>query len=211
MTFSILAFDPEHNIIGGAVASRWTGVGGCVQFFHPKVGLVHMQNQSHPGVAYEILEHMQNTDVTGSIEKALNNDPHRESRQCLAVSFTGDIYAVSGENCHGSVHQRIGVHCAAAGNTLMSENVVDAMIESFEQTADDLSFADRLLTALDAGQEAGGDVRGQEAAALSVYEYAYPAQEFHPIDLRVDFHDTPIKKLKRVYASFNSIERPILQ
>ena len=72
MTFSILAFDRKQELIGSAVASKWTGVGGCTQFFRPGTGLVTIQNCSYAQVAYRILDNMEcGETLPDSLEKAL--------------------------------------------------------------------------------------------------------------------------------------------
>lgn len=209
MTFSILAFDREQELIGSAVASKWTGVGGCTQFFRPGTGLVNMQNCSYAQVAYRILDNMENgADLPSALRKALADDSARDKRQCLLADLHGNFYAFSGRGCNGIFLHKISANCAAAGNTLDNPAVIDAMIDAYESAGSDV-MTERLLEALEAGQAAGGDMRGQEAAAVKVYKTSYPVQRFYPIDLRADSHDAPLEELRRLYTIFGENDRRV--
>lgn len=211
MTFSIIAFDPEAEMIGSAVASKWTGVGACVPFFRPGVGMVNIQNFSYAQVAYRVLDEMEKgEDPAACVEKALGTDTARNARQCILATLQGGLFAYSGAKCSGTFHHLLGKDCVAAGNTLADRAVVTAMVESFASTKG-LMLADRLITALEAGQAKGGDARGQEAAAVKVFKYSYPVQRFYPIDLRVDHHDAPLAELRRLYGIFGENERRVVE
>jgi len=209
MTFSIIAFDRAQDLIGSAVASKWTGVGGCTQFFRPGTGLVNMQNCSYAQVAYRILDHMEDgMDLPESLENALKDDTAREKRQTVLADLRGNFYTSSGAGCNGIFQHKISAHCAAAGNTLANAGVIDAMIDTYENSRSGV-MTERLLEALEAGQAAGGDSRGQEAAAIKVYKTTYPVQRFYPIDLRADSHDAPLEELRRLYAIFGENDRRV--
>lgn len=209
MTFSILAFDREQALIGSAVASKWTGVGGCTQFFRPGTGLVNIQNHSYAQVAYRVLDNIEaGMDLPASLEQALSTDSAREKRQCILADLHGRFHAASGTDCNGIFHHKISDNCAAAGNTLANTDVIDAMIDAYESSASNV-MTERLLEALEAGQAAGGDIRGQEAAAVKVYKTTYPVQRFYPIDLRADSHDAPLEELRRLYAIFGENDRRV--
>ncbi|MBL1148343.1 MAG: DUF1028 domain-containing protein [Proteobacteria bacterium] len=209
MTFSILAFDREQDLIGSAVASKWTGVGGCTQFFRPGTGLVNIQNHSYAQVAYRILDNIETgMALSDSLAQALSGDNAREKRQCLLADLHGHFHAASGAACSGIFRHKVSVNCAAAGNTLAKPDVVDAMIDAYESSASNV-MTERLLDALEAGQAAGGDSRGQEAAAIKVYKTTYPVQRFYPIDLRADSHDAPLEELRRLYTIFGENDRRV--
>ena len=211
MTFSIIAIDTDNQMIGSAVASRWTGVGACVPYFRPGVGLVHIQNHSYARLAHSMLDEMESHDnIVVCLNKALEDDTAKQKRQCVIASLKNyEFHAYSGAECNGITHHIIGNNCAAAGNTLATENVIKAMVDSME-TNNQLSLAERLINALEAGQAEGGDIRGQEAVSLQVYKFSYPVQRFYPIDLRVDHHETPLKEIRHLYDVFNSNERRII-
>lgn len=209
MTFSIIAFDRKQGLIGSAVASKWTGVGGCTQFFRPGTGLVNMQNCSYAQVAYRILDNMEHgLNLPDSLDNALADDNARAKRQCLLADLDGNFYAASGADCNGIFLHKLSENCAAAGNTLTAPAVIDAMIDAYESSGSGV-MTERLLEALEARQTAGGDSRGQEAAAVKVYKTTYPVQRFYPIDLRADSHDAPLEELRRLYAIFGENDRRI--
>lgn len=211
MTFSIIGLDFEAEMIGSAVASKWTGVGACVPFFRPGVGMVNIQNFSCAQIAYRVLDEMEKGEEPAAcVEKALAPDNARDARQCALATLQGGLYAYSGPECSGTFHHLSGKDCVAAGNTLADKAVIAAMVESFESTKGQM-LADRLITALEAGQARGGDARGQEAAAVKVFKFSYPVQRFYPIDLRVDHHDAPLQELRKLYAIFGENERRVVE
>lgn len=206
MTFSIIGFDPEKQMIGSAVASKWTGVGACVPFFEVGVGFVHMQNHAYALAANKILDQMSSsTHLETCVKEGLRHDEVASKRQCILANLEGDMHVHTGVDCHRIHHQRIGTHCAAAGNMLARKEVVDAMITAFEESSDQL-LAERLILALEAGQAEGGDRRGIEAASVRVHKTSYPVQKFFPVDLRVDYHAEPLQALRYLYEVFTRNE-----
>lgn len=213
MTFSILAVDTENNLIGSAVASKWTGVGGCVPYFKPGIGLVNVQNHSDARVAYNILDEIEkdSRSLENCMVKALEADSAHTQRQCILLSLENtNFHVYSGSACTGIHHHKIGKQCAAAGNTLATPKVIDAMVNAFEDSINE-PIAERLIRALEAGQDEGGDVRGQEAAAIKVYKATYPDQRFFPVDLRIDHHEKPLEALRYLYEAFLENERRIIR
>lgn len=199
-------------MIGSAVASKWTAVGACVPFFRPHVGMVNIQNHSYAQIAYRILDEMETgIALKDCVDKALETDVVKDSRQCLAVSLKDkSLYAYSGRGCNGVVFQKVGKSCVAAGNSLACPAVIEAMITAFDNGQED-DLARRLIAALKAGQDQGGDSRGQEAAAVKVFNYSYPLQRYYPIDLRIDHHDNAIFELEALYDIYLQNERRIFQ
>ncbi|MDP7142842.1 MAG: DUF1028 domain-containing protein [Alphaproteobacteria bacterium] len=209
MTFSIVAFDPDLNMIGSAVASKWTAVGGCVSYFRPGVGIVHIQNHAYAQVAFRILDHLEQNplmDLSQSVDVALQMDRAKEKRQIAIATIDQRLYVHTGAECTELYHQKIGKNCAVAGNTLVDKDVIDAMTDAFE-TSTDFPFTERLIRALEAGQDRGGDARGEEAAAVKAYRFSYPIQRSYPLDLRVDNHEKPLEELRRLYTIFGDNER----
>lgn len=210
MTFSMIAYDPEEEIIASAVASKWTGVGGCVQYFRPHVGFVNMQNHSYAQVAYRILDMMgEDISLENSVHWALATDNAKNSRQCILANLKGEFYTYSGDDCSEIFHQKIGKHCAAAGNTLASKDVIEEMVRAYEESSSN-KIVERLIQAMEAGEKAGGDTRGKEAASIKAYKTTYPVQRFYPIDLRVDSDPEPLQKLRHLYKVFGDHERRIV-
>jgi uncharacterized Ntn-hydrolase superfamily protein len=113
----------------------------------------------------------------------------------LIVGADGSTAAHTGRECFGWAGTRLGDGCVAGGNRLAGEGVIAAMAEAFEESAP-VDFDERLVLALQAGQDAGGDRAGRQSAGLVVYwdsEYRYH-------DLRVDDHPDPVLELRRLLA-----------
>ena len=135
-----------------------------------------------------------------TLEALLKEDPKKEMRQVSILDAAGRKAVFTGRETLEWRGHKIGEDCIAAGNALVSGNVVDAMVEAFENSAEWL--ADRLMTALEAAQEAGGDRRGKMSAALLIVEKE-PILETRPfLSLRVDMHMEPIKELRRIFEAY---------
>jgi uncharacterized Ntn-hydrolase superfamily protein len=122
-------------------------------------------------------------------------DPGRESRQLHVIDRDGRTAAHTGRDCVDWCGHLTDEGVSVAGNMLAGSTVIEATLETYKRRMD-LPFADRLLTALDAGQAEGGDKRGKQSAALKVWrDEPYPM-----LDLRVDDHAEPLNELRRLYG-----------
>lgn len=134
--------------------------------------------------------------VDDALEGLLSQDDHSDLRQVHGVDARGNAYAFSGENCDEwfghEVHEAKGV--TAAGNMLTGEETLSAAVEGLDEGTDTV---ERLINALAAGRDAGGDKRGHSSAAVKIK--APRTTAYH--DLRVDHHETPIDELRRVYEA----------
>ncbi len=199
-TFSIVALDPASGELGIAVQSKFLAVGNAVPW--AKAGIGAIATQSYANTAYGpdgLALLAQGFSAQETIEKLTAADPDRDLRQVGIVSARGDAATFTGAKCHDWAGGRTGEHYAAQGNILVSEATINAMAETFEQTAG--ALAERLLAALSAGQAAGGDKRGQQSASLLVVKEKGGYGGFNDIliDLRVDDHPAPIEELHRLY------------
>ena len=200
MTYSIVGYDPEEKEWGIAVQSKFLGVGSVVPFAKAGVGAVATQSYANTSYGPHALQLMEEGKTA---EEALDiitkDDPERPLRQVGLIDAGGNAATFTGEGCYDWAGGLTGKHFAAQGNILVDENTVKAMAETFESTTG--SLAERLLHALDAGQDAGGDSRGMQSAALLVVKEngGYGGFNDRYIDLRVDDHPSPIKELKRIY------------
>lgn len=129
----------------------------------------------------------------------LDKDPGREQNQAGFIDANGNAATFTGKECYNWAGGVTGPHFAAQGNILVDENTVKAMADTFQKREGNL--AERLLSALQAGQNAGGDSRGQQSAALLVVKDrgGYGGFNDRYIDLRVEDHEEPIKELTRIY------------
>lgn len=200
-TFSICAADPEAGEVGVAVQSKYFAVGAVVPWARADVGAVATQAAGVAAYGPAVLELL--ADGLGpdeALERALADDAGRETRQVGVVAADGRASALTGSECLSWAGHRVGPCYAVQGNILAGEAVVAEMERSFVGTAGTL--AERLVAALEAGQTAGGDVRGQQSAATVVERVGAAAQSRDGVDrvcdLRVDDHPEPIAELRRL-------------
>lgn len=200
MTFSIVGYDPKEKEWGIAVQSKFLGVGAVVPFAKAGIGAVATQsyaNTSYGPRALQLMEEGKTAEET--LEIITKDDPEKELRQVGLLDSMGNPATFTGEGCYNWAGGMIGPHFAAQGNILVDEKTVEAMGQTFIST--DGTLAERLLAALNSGQAAGGDSRGQQSAALLVVKEAggYGGFNDRYIDLRVDDHSEPITELIRIY------------
>lgn len=201
MTYSIVAVNDRTGECGSAVASRSTAVGGTVTFSKTGVGVINTQAHAHLEIGTRVLDEMDGGAAPHvALEQVLGNDPEAEKRQFLAIDVKGRRGAWTGRDCAREHFHRFGEGCAAAGNYLVSREVVVKMLEAFEGSRDEL-LEIRLLEALRAGEGAGGDRRGQRAAALIVVPGPDEEVDIN-LDIRVDDHERPVAELERLRRVF---------
>jgi len=198
-TFSIVAFDPKTRNLGVAVQSRYFSVGTAVPWAQAQVGAVATQsfvNISYGPRGLKLLK--KGLTVNEVIEKLTSKDKSRDYRQLGIIDGKGNPAAYTGTKCLKWAGSKTGKNYTAQGNTLANEQVVQNMGKKFETTKSDL--ADRLVAALEGGQEAGGDARGRQSAALLVVGERKSKAGYGDrlIDLRVEDHPDPIAELKRL-------------
>ncbi|HYF95210.1 MAG TPA: DUF1028 domain-containing protein [Symbiobacteriaceae bacterium] len=204
MTFSIVAYDAATEQLGIAVQSKAFAVGSLVPWLLPGVGAVATQanvniDYGPRGLAL-LKEGNSPADVIGLLTK---DDEGRKVRQIGVVDVQGRSATYTGENCLDCAGGLRGEGWACQGNILAGPRVVEAMAEAYTNTA--APFPERLLAALSAGQEAGGDIRGMQSACLRVVGKNPNRSDGILADLRVDDHHTPIEELIRVYHVWQKI------
>ncbi len=202
-TFSIVGYDPDKEELGIAVQSKFLAVGAVVPWAKAKVGAIATQalaNLDYGEEGLKLLE--EGYSAVEVIEKLRAEDENDQSRQVGVVSANGESASFTGDDCYDWAGGLTGENFACQGNILVGEETVQAMADTFTNTEGDL--ADRLVTALEAGQKAGGDKRGRQSAALLVVKEngSYGGYNDRYIDLRVDDHETPIQELKRLLDIF---------
>ena len=194
MTWSIVARDAS-GAFGVAVASRFFAVGALCPHAASGIGALSTQALVNPLYAPAALEAMaRNEDPADIVRMLTRADAGREHRQFHLIDRAGRIAAHTGAACIDWCGHRSGAGYSLAGNMLAGPKVLDDTAAAYE-TNSALPLAVRLIGAMEAGEAAGGDKRGKQAAALIVYTTeAYPA-----LDLRVDDHAEPIVELRRLY------------
>lgn len=195
-TFSILAISPDSKLMGVAVASGSTAVGDRVPHAKPGIGVV--ATQGYTNVAYGIkgLKLLANgLSPREALDRLLMEDPGRELRQVAIMDFKRRRAVFTGANVPHWHGEASGEDYVVIGNLLAGKNVVPSITEEFEGTGGD--FALRMVKALEAGSESGGDRRGERSAALVVV-----GLEEVEVKIKVDRHRAPIEELARKLRAY---------
>lgn len=194
-TFSIAGRCSRTGQLGVAVATADAAAGRLVTWASANVGAVAMQSWPNLYGAIDMLAALRNgATAADALADATAQDPARELRQIGVVDRDGHAAAWTGAECTEWAGHITGDDFAAQGNMLVGERTVSELARVFTARAD-ADLAERLLSALEAGQAAGGDKRGRQCAALLVVE----TEEFPLWDLRVDEHPTPVVELRRIH------------
>jgi uncharacterized Ntn-hydrolase superfamily protein len=204
MTFSIVAWDPdaaEGAEWGVAVASKFLAAGSVVPWARAGAGAVATQalaNVTYGPRGLELLEG--GTPASEVVEVLTSADDGREHRQLAVVDAGGRAVTYTGSECLDWAGGLTGDGFACQGNILTGPEVLDAMVEAFKSVGGDLP--NRLLAALLAGDRAGGDSRGRQAAGIFVVRQGggYLGDSDVAVDLRVDDHEDPVPELQRLSA-----------
>ena len=200
-TFSIVAVDAETGEIGCAVQSRYFAVGNVVPWARAGVGAVATQAAGVAVFGPRILDRLgSGLGPHEAISQVVAADSERETRQLGVVAADGTAAAHTGSECLAWAGHRTGPGYAVQGNILAGEAVVAEMERAYLGTGG--ALAERLVAALEAGQAAGGDARGQQSAAVLVERPGAAAESREGLDricdLRVDDHPEPIVELRRL-------------
>jgi uncharacterized Ntn-hydrolase superfamily protein len=195
MTFSITARCEKTGMLGVAVSTARPAVGSLVPYVKSGLGAIATQALVNPFYGIDGIHLLsEGLSVDEVLERLLAADPDRERRQCSIVGSDGNSTAFTGKETVPWQGHLIGHQFVVAGNMLTGPETIDAMFDTY-QALENESLPERLLAALCSGQEAGGDKRGRQSAALFVVrDEKYPL-----VDIRVDEHVDPVKELIRVY------------
>jgi uncharacterized Ntn-hydrolase superfamily protein len=196
-TFSIVAYDPAVPEWGVAVQSKFLAVGAIVPWARSGAGAVATQARGNVSFGPRGLSLMaQGLSAQETLDRLLATDEKRESRQVGLVDAQGATASFTGAECRSWAGSLCGRHYSVQGNLLFGVATLGAMARTFEEGTGQL--ADRLVASLAAGQQAGGDQRGQQAAALLVVRDtgSYGEDDDRYVDLRVDDAPHPIDQLQ---------------
>jgi len=201
VTFSLVACDLEARQWGVVVASRFLAVGAVVPWAQAEVGAVATQASANVSYGPRGLELLATgASAQEAIDRLTRDDAGKLERQIGVVDGAGRSATFTGPECFDWAGGRAGPGYAAQGNLLAGAAVVEALADTFEGTEGPL--VERMLASLAAGDEAGGDRRGRQSAAVIVREAdgGYGGGTDILIDLRVDDHADPVTELQRLYA-----------
>jgi uncharacterized Ntn-hydrolase superfamily protein len=198
-TYSIVALDRKTNQIGVAVQSHWFAVGALCPWIEPGVGVIATQSMVEVSYGSKGLSLLRDgKPAQQALNELLEVDTGKELRQVAVVDSQGNVAAHTGTRCIAEAGHQIGDSFSAQANMMLNNTVWSAMASAFENTQDNL--ANRLISALQAAQSTGGDIRGKQSASLLVSENIKDDSPWkHTLtDLRVDDHPDPILELKRL-------------
>tara|TARA_B100000029_G_C17596346_1_gene964298 strand:- start:3136 stop:3810 length:675 start_codon:yes stop_codon:yes gene_type:complete len=198
MTFSIVGYCRETKMHGVAITTSSISVGSRCPWVRAGVGAVTSQNVTDPSIGNAVLTALENgLNANEAINQIMQDRPHAEYRQVAAVDNSGRTAYFTGSKILGVNKVAQGENCIAAGNLLSEPDVPIVMINKF-QSENNIHLAERLLSALEAGVEAGGEVGPTHSAALLVSDTcAWPL-----VDLRVDWSEQPVSQLRQCWEVY---------
>lgn len=195
MTWSIIARDAASGAFGVAIATRFFAVGALCPHAESGVGALSTQALINPHYGKQGLAMLREGVPAAEVVRRLTApDEGREQRQLHVIDAAGRIGQHTGSACVDWCGALAGNGFSVAGNMLAGEAVVRETAAAYEKNQK-LSFPERLIAALNAGQAAGGDKRGKQSAALRIHS----TEDYPEIDLRVDDHAEPLAELRRLY------------
>ncbi|NGM70525.1 DUF1028 domain-containing protein [Natronolimnobius sp. AArcel1] len=195
MTYSICATDGENH--GVAIATKAIGVGSTAPFLS-RNGVVATQSMVNTPIGVKSTRLLdQECSIDNAVETLLEKDDDASHRQVHGVDQWGNSVVFSGNDCVDWFGHIDGETYTVAGNMLAGPEVVEKMSEVFERDSE-LSLDERLLAALRAGEEAGGDKRRDTAQSCAIKVYDPDTPSLHH-DIRVDEHDDAIRELHRIH------------
>jgi uncharacterized Ntn-hydrolase superfamily protein len=192
-TFSIAARDPDAGEFGVAVSTALVGVGALCPFVSENAAVATQSfvEVSHGRNAVEMAD--RGVSVPTSLSALLEDDENASYRQVHGIDWEGRTFAFSGDDCVDWYGHDEGENYTVAGNMLANGETIEELGRAFEET--DGELAERLMAALEAAQEAGGDKRGKISAALLVHS---PDPKLYH-NLRVDNSDDPVGELREAF------------
>lgn len=189
-------------MLGIAAATRALAVGARCMYVEAGVGAVVTQAFTDPRLGPRALAELKGGRVAqDAVDRVSGADPHSGFRQLGAIGVDGHVGAQTGESNEPWAGHLTGAGYVVLGNHLPGRQTLDAMAAAFEADAE-LDLGERLMAALESGRDAGGQIGGQQSAALLVYA----AQPFPWVDLRVDAHAEPVAELRRIFGLYEEVK-----
>lgn len=198
MTFSIVARCPHSGQFGVAAATAMPAVGKLLSHAAARVGAVATQAQVNPYLGLDGLDLLsQGLTAQQALQRLHGTDPCMQLRQCALIDARGDTACWTGDACIPWAGSLSGEQFSVQGNRLVGPQVLDAVSAAFchEQQR---PLIERLIEALAAGDECGGDRHGESSAVI----YVVDREEYPLWDIRVDHHLDPVAELRRLHAVF---------
>ncbi|WP_080239387.1 DUF1028 domain-containing protein [Spirosoma rigui] len=208
-TFSIVARDEKTGDLAVAVQSHWFSVGTSVSWGEAGVGVVATQSFTNKSFGIRGLQLLKSGKTARqALDELLRTDEGREVRQVAIADARGNVAVHTGKKCIDFAGHRTGKNFSVQANMMLTNTVPDAMAKAFDANAK-LPLPERVLSALNAAQAAGGDIRGRQSAVLLVVKgkaTGAPWDDNHLIDLRVDDAVQPLAELARLLRTHRAYE-----
>jgi uncharacterized Ntn-hydrolase superfamily protein len=200
-TFSIVARDPVTGEMGVAVQSHWFSVGTVVSWAEAGVGAIATQSFVNKSFGIRGLSLLKNgLTAQQAVDSLLKDDEGREVRQLAIVDNNGNVSVHTGKDCIQYASHVKGEQFSVQANMMLGDQVTNAMAAAFKKNGGK-PLAERMLLALNAAQQVGGDIRGQQSAAIIIVpakSHGKPWDE-RTVDLRVDDSKEAVKEISRLY------------
>lgn len=198
-TYSIIAIDKERGEMGVAVQSHWFSVGSIVAWAEAGVGVVATQSiveVSYGPLGLDLMR--RGLTANQALKALLSVDKNPEVRQVAMLDKNGNVAAHTGSKCIPEAGHIVGEGFSAQANLVKSKDVWIEMAEAFKSNKGPLCW--RLLSALEAAEAAGGDIRGRQSACIVVVRTTSTGSYWSDkiVDLRVEDHEEPLKELRRL-------------
>ncbi len=206
-TYSIVAYDSITGDIGVAVQSHWFSVGTVVTWAEAGVGAIATQSFSNPAFGPQGLALLKTgLDADQALKALIASDEGQAFRQVGVIDASGKAASHTGNKNIPFAGNLVGKHFSVQANLMASADVWPAMAIAFENGAGTL--AERMIQALEAGEKAGGDVRGRQSAAVLVVSGQSTCKPWidRKVDLRVDDHAEPLKEIRRLWEVHQAYE-----
>ena len=207
-TFSIVARDPVTGEMAVGVQSHWFSVGTAVPWGEAGVGVVATQAFVNKSYGLKGLQLMKNGKTAiAALTELLASDDQREVRQVAMIDTNGNVSAHTGKNCIDYASNIIGKDYSVQSNMMLNDKICPAMAKAYE-AGSGKPLAERVLLALQAAQQAGGDIRGKQSAAILVVAGRSTGKPWDEklIDIRVDDNSTPLVELGRLLRLYRAYE-----
>lgn len=206
-TYSIVARDTVTGEMGVAVQSHWFSVGSLVTWGKAGVGVVATQSFINPSFGPRGLSLLENgLSPKMAVNTLLELDEGREVRQLAILDVNGNVEAFTGANCIQPAGHIVGNNFSVQANLMEKNTVWPAMAKAFETTKGTL--AERMLAAMKAAQNEGGDIRGKQSAAMLVVKAKSTGNSWQDkvVDLRIEDHQNPIEEMERLLTIHKAYE-----
>jgi uncharacterized Ntn-hydrolase superfamily protein len=206
-TYSIVARDTVTGEMGVAVQSHWFSVGSLVAWGKAGVGVVATQSFINPSFGPRGLSLLENgLSPKLAVETLLDLDEGREVRQLAILDVDGNVDAYTGKNCIEAAGHIIGDNFSVQANLMEKNTVWPAMAKAFKNSKG--SLAERMLVAMEAAQNEGGDIRGKQSVAILVVKGKSTGNSWEDkvVDLRVEDSEDPLKEMRRLLTIHTAYE-----